>query len=263
MNNATVRPLVRLDRPGEHVAVVTIDSPPMNAFGPAESEAMHGVLDELDSDDEVRCVIVTGTGSAFTAGANLHRQGQLRPEELEDHLDDDRGFGAAMARIEQARYPVIGAINGYSMGGGFEFALCCDIRLASTAARFACSAVNVGLVLSWYRLPRVVGMGRAKEMLLSGATYDAETAERWGLVTAVHEPDDLLPAALTLAGRIASRSPLSVEATKQCATRTFDLDAGAAMALQREKFLSLAVTRDHAEAIRSFTEKRPASYERR
>lgn len=263
MSGSGARPLVRLDRPSDHVALVTVDSPPMNAFGAAESEAMHTVLDAIDGDNTVRCTIVTGSGPSFTAGADLNDQAALLSEDLEAHLDDPRGFGAAMARLEQARYPVIGAINGYSLGGGFELALCCDIRLASTKARFACSAVNVGLILSWYRLPRVVGIGRAKEMLLSGAFYDADTAERWGLVTAVHEPERLVPAAIELAERIASRAPLSVEATKQCAARSFDIGAKEAAALQRDKFLALAETQDHAEAIRSVVEKRTGTYERR
>ena len=154
---------------------------------------------------------------------------------FEAYADSDDGLGSIMARIEAARLPVVAAINGYAVSGGLEVALCCDVRLAATHAQFACSGVNVGLILSWFRLPRVVGLGRAKEMLLSGAMYDAEQAERWGLVTGLHEPDKLVPAALALAEQIATRAPLSVEATEGVRQHGFNLSIAEAMALQRER----------------------------
>jgi enoyl-CoA hydratase len=154
---------------------------------------------------------------------------------FEAYADSDDGLGSIMARIEAARLPVIAAINGYAVSGGLEAALCCDVRLAATHAQFACSGVNVGLILSWFRLPRVVGLGRAEEMLLSGAMYDAEQAERWGLVTGLHDPDKLVPAALALAEQIATRAPLSVEATEGVRQHGFDLSIAEAMARQRER----------------------------
>jgi enoyl-CoA hydratase len=255
--------LVHVDRPSARVAVLTIDSPPRNAFGTQECRAFLRAFDELAGDDDIRCLVVTGTGTSFTAGANLRQQEELTADQYESYLDSDEGLGSIMARIESSRMPVIAAVNGYAIGGGLEFALCCDIRLASTRAGFMCAGVNVGLILSWFRLPRIVGLGRAKEMLLSGAMYDAEQAERWGLVSGLHAPDELMPAALALAERIASRAPLSVEATKQCAGQAFDLDLAEGMALQRQKFLEMVATRDHAEALRAFLEKRPPVYERR
>lgn len=255
--------LVHADRLSERVAALRIDSPPRNAFGREECLAFITAFDKLTGDPDIRCLVVTGTGKSFTAGANLRQQEELTSDNHEKYVDSDDGMGSIMARIEASRVPVIAAINGYALGGGLEFALCCDIRLASTDARFVCAGVNVGLILSWFRLPRVIGMGRAKEMLLSGAMYDAAQAERWGLVSGLHEPDQLMPAALELAERIASRAPLSVERTKQCANQAFDLSTPEAMALQREQFLEMVATRDHAEALRAFIEKRPAVYERR
>lgn len=255
--------LVHLDRPSERIAVIRIDSPPRNAFGREECLAFIKVFEELEQDFDVRCIVITGTGKSFTAGANLRQQEELTPEEFEKYVDSDEGMGSIMTRIESSRVPVIAAINGYTLGGGLEFALCCDIRLASTEARFVCAGVNVGLILSWFRLPRVVGLGRAKEMLLSGAMYDAEKAERWGLVSGLYEPDELMPAALALAEQVATRAPLSVEATKACANQAFDFSTEEAMKLQRTKFLEMVATRDHDEALRAFIEKRPAQYERR
>lgn len=255
--------LVRVDRPSERIGVITIDSPPRNAFGREECRQFIELFETLEADLDVRCIVITGTGTSFTAGANLRQQEELSPGDFEKYVDSDEGLGSIMLRIESSRVPVIAAINGFALGGGLEFALCCDIRLASTDARFVCAGVNVGLILSWFRLPRIVGLGRAKEMLLSGAMYDARKAERWGLVSDLHEPEELMPAALALAEQVASRAPLSVELTKECANQGFDLSTKEAMALQRAKFLEMAATRDHGEALRAFIEKRPAVYERR
>ncbi|OZM78114.1 enoyl-CoA hydratase/isomerase family protein [Pseudonocardia sp. MH-G8] len=259
----TSSPLVVATRATPHVGVLRIDSPPRNAFGRAECLAFIAAFEEFTQDPDIRCLVVTGTGKSFLSGANLRHQEELTPADFEKYADSNEGLGSIMARIEAARFPVIAAINGYALGGGLEVALCCDIRLASTDARFVCAGVNVGLILSWFRLPRVVGLGRAKEMLLSGAMYGPEQAERWGLVSGLHDPADLVPAALALAERIATRAPLSVEATKECANQAFDLSTAEAMALQREKFLQMIATRDHGEALRAFIEKRPANYERR
>lgn len=256
-------PLVVATRPTEHVGVLRIDSPPRNAFGRAECLAFIAAFEEFERDLSIRCLVVTGTGKSFLSGANLRHQEELTPADFEKYADSNEGLSSIMTRIEAARFPVIAAINGYTVGGGLEVALCCDVRLASVDARFACAGVNVGLILSWWRLPRVIGLGRAKEMLLSGAMYGAEQAERWGLVTGLHEPAALMPAALELAEQIATRAPLSVEATKECANRAFDLSTAEAMSLQREKFLQMISTRDHGEALRAFIEKRPANFERR
>jgi enoyl-CoA hydratase len=151
---------------------------------------------------------------------------------FEAYADSDDGLGSIMARIEAARLPVIAAINGYAVkrwprGGAV---LRRPPRRNPRPVRLL-----VGLILSWFRLPRVVGLGRAKEMLLSGAMYDAEQAERWGLVTGLHEPDKLVPAALALAEQIATRAPLSVEATEGVRQHGFDLSIAEAMARQRER----------------------------
>ena len=257
-------PQVHVDRPAPGVAVLTLDSPPRNAFGIPEGEAFFAAFEPLDADPEVRCVVVTGAGRAFLAGGDLRHQLTLTtPEAQAAHADHPRSLSAAMRLVEDSRVPVIAAINGPVAGGGLEFALCCDLRLASPEATFVAAGVNVGLILSWYRLPRIVGLGRAKQMLLTGLPCTAEQAERWGLVTEVHPPDALLPAAVALAERIASRAPLSVENTKACANRAFDLTSGELASLQRDKFLEMFATRDHEEALRAFFDRRTPSFERR
>ncbi|HKY03637.1 MAG TPA: enoyl-CoA hydratase/isomerase family protein, partial [Blastocatellia bacterium] len=213
MTDATIH----LQRPARHVALLEIDNPPTNTLG----QAMRGLflqhLDALESDLDVRAVILTGRGRAFCSGDDLKEKrepagGEAGESGLSKNLT---GFAQMVERVESFRAPIIAAINGWCVGGGLELALCCDIRIASTDAKFVCAGVNVGLIASAYRLPRLIGIARAKAMLLTGLPHDAETAERFGLVTAIHEPEQLVESAVTLAERIASRAPLSVEATKR------------------------------------------------
>ncbi len=147
--------------------------------------------------------------------------------------------------------------------GGLELALSCDLRLASTAARFVCSGVKIGLVASVHRLPRLIGLSRAKAMLLTGDSVDAETAERFGLVAAVHPPEALDAAALDLARAIAGRAPLAVEAAKAGAARAFDSDACAARDAYERALADLARSQDHRTALAAFLGRAQPTFHRR
>jgi enoyl-CoA hydratase len=244
---------------GKNVALIEIDNPPTNALGSPMRAAFLERLDVIERDPAIRVVIVTGRGRAFCSGDDLkERATALKTGEG----TATASFAKLLDRLESFRLPVIAAVNGWAAGGGLELALCCDIRIASTEAQFVCAAVNVGLIASAWRLPRLIGTGRAKHMLLTGSPFDAATAERYGLVTGIHAPADLAAAALALAGRIASRAPLSVEATKRIASRAIDLPpAEAAEALQKE-FELLVRSADHAEALAAFGEKREPNFGR-
>ncbi len=184
----------------------------------------------------------------------------MPPAERAAQLGD---FADAVNRVEAFRAPVIAAVNGWCMGGGLELALCCDIRIAAREAKFTCSGVNVGLMASAYRLPRLIGVARAKHMLLTGLPYDAETAEKFGLVTTVHPGEELQGHAIALAERIASRAPLSVEATKKMAARAPDLTPEEAAREMGEQVAALAQTEDHKNALAAFREKREPEFLRR
>lgn len=251
---------VWVERPDRHYAVLTIDHPPRNTLTHAGREALLEVLDTLAGDLDVRCIVLTGTGATFTAGNDLTEEATMPDSELPRFL---RNFGAVFDAIERFRAPVIAAVNGAAIGGGLELALCCDLRIASTEATFVAAGVNVGLIANFYRLPRIVGEGPAKDLLLTGRAWSAEEALRWGLVTAVHEPDALLDAANRLARRISTRPPLSVEATKDAVRQIRHASLDEAMTLQGERFAAMFRTEDHAEAIRAFLEKRHADYHRR
>ncbi len=242
------------------VAVLTMDNPPANALGHAMRVAFNERLDALEADTSVRAVILTGTGRSFCSGDDLKEQQAARSQGNARHLGE---FGRLLDRIEVFRAPVIAAINGWCLGGGLELALCCDIRIASTAASFTCAGVNVGLMASAYRLPRLIGVARAKQMLLTGAPHDAITAERFGLVTAVHAPDALMGEAARLAERIASRAPLSVEATKRMAAIAPDLSPDQAATAAGKELSILAASIDHAEALAAFVGKRMPVFQRK
>jgi enoyl-CoA hydratase len=251
---------VRVDRPLPHVARIVLDRPPANALDTAGGEALHAALQAIEHDHDVRCAIVAGAGGRFTAGADLHEQQGVAHADRAAYLD---GILTLIDRIDTLRVPVLAAIDGPCLGGGLELALACDVRIASTRASFCASGVNVGLIASVQRLPRTLGLGRAMEMLLTGGTYGAEHAERWGLVTELHPVERFEEAVLALAARICSRAPLSVEQAKEAALRAFDLTPAQAREDQIARFVSLSGTRDHAEAFAAFAAKREPTFERR
>ena len=248
--------VVHIDHHSPAVVVLTIDNPPMNPLGPDMRAAFMAVLDEVEKNDALRCIVITGKGRSFCAGDDLKQAHASGGEDL-------AGFSRLLERLDQSRVPIVAAINGWCVGGGFELALCCDIRIASTEARFTAAGVNMGLMASAYRLPRLIGVSRAKQILLTGLPTDATTAEHYGLVTALHAPDALMPAALELAERLASRAPLSVEATKRVSSRAPDLSPEDAETMQAKELRVLRRSEDHKEAVAAFNGKRDPVFNRR
>lgn len=236
------------------VMLLEIDNPPMNPLGVEMRETFMAALDQVETNDALRCLIVTGRGRAFCSGDDL--------KNVSGEGEDLADFGRLLDRLEQSRVPVVAAVNGWCVGGGFELALCCDIRLASTEAKFVCAGVNVGLMASTYRLPRLIGESRAKSMLLTGLPHDAETGERYGLVTGLHAPVDLRGAAIAIADRIATRAPLSVEATKRTAHRALDLSPEESGKIWGDELRALRRSNDHKAAIAAFRERRDPTFTR-
>lgn len=220
------------------IAVVTLNRPEsMNALSKALRAELHQAMLALDADPEVRVVILTGAGQrAFTAGLDLKELGS-----------DPLGMAAANAvepqsnpvkAIELCTKPVIGAINGVAITGGFELALACDVLIASTNARFADTHARVGIMPGWglsQKLSRLIGIYRAKELSLSGNFLDARTAEAWGLVNRVVEPDDLIPVARKLAADMATIEPAFVANYKRLIGDGFALPFEDGMRLEAER----------------------------
>jgi len=217
------------------IAIVTLNRPEaMNALSRALRFELCEAMRSLAVDDDIRAIILTGSGTrAFTAGLDLKELGT-----------DTSNLGAATTQdaeenpvkaIELCPQPVIGAINGVAITGGFELALACDILLASTNARFADTHARVGIMPGWglsQKLSRTIGIGRAKELSLTGNFLDAATACEWGLVNRVLSPEDLLPAAQALARDIVSADPAMVRSYKKLIDDGFARSFGDGLALE-------------------------------
>jgi enoyl-CoA hydratase len=219
------------------VAVVTLNRPEaMNALSAALRSALHGAFVQLTADDSVSAIVLTGAGRAFTAGLDLKELGS-QPLGMRAANSSMPAENPVQAILECPK-PIIGAINGVAITGGFEVALACDVLLASTNARFADTHARVGIMPGWglsQRLSRVIGVYRAKELSLTGNFLDAATAYEWGLVNRVVAPEELMPAAIKLAQDMASIPRETLALYKSIIDRGFDLPFGEAMALENER----------------------------
>ena len=227
-------PTVLVERHGA-VALVTLNRPlAMNALSRDLRAALADAMVELDRDVSVRAVVLTGAVTrAFTAGLDLKELGI-------------EGLGAANASmpaanpvkaVEQCRKPVVGAINGVAITGGFELALACDVLIASENARFADTHARVGIMPGWglsQKLSRMIGISRAKELSLTGNFLDAQTACQWGLVNRVVAAEELVPAALALAADMASADPAMIQAYKALIDRGYAATFGDGLAIEHE-----------------------------
>ncbi len=240
---------IRVERPEAHVGRVVIANPPSNALGDGPRPQLIAALRAFDADTEIRAIVLTGAGRLFCAGDDI-REVAARGPRMAASLAE---FQTLYDLVERVRPPVIAAVNGPAFGGGLELALACDLRIAAASAQFSASSVNMGLMASAQRLPRLIGEARAKAMLLTGQPVDAAAALSAGLVMAVHDDDALQGAALDLARHIASRAPLSVETIK----RTIRGDVRA------DDVAALVASADHREAFTAFLEKRPPRFNRR
>jgi enoyl-CoA hydratase/carnithine racemase len=250
----------------DHVATITLNRPDkLNAFTPTMALELIAALDVVDADDAVRAVVVTGAGRGFCAGADLSGGGDTFSYAEGDEAAHRDGGGLVTLRIFECLKPVIGAINGPSVGIGTTMQLPMDMRLASTEARFGFVFSRRGIVpeaaSSWF-LPRVVGISRALEWCETGRIFGADEALAGGLVRSVHEPGDLLPAAYALAAEIAENAaPVSVALTRQMLWRM----AGADHPMEAHKVDSRGIavrgaSPDAIEGVMAFLEKRPANF---
>ena len=255
----------------DHIATITLHRPDkMNAFAGRMKRELLAALDLTDADDDVRAVIVTGSGErAFCAGADLSGGGETFSRGGSDVQTDAGvprdGGGMVSLRIFGSKKPVIGAFNGAAVGVGVTMTLPMDIRIASTRARFGFVFARRGIVpeaaSSWF-LPRIVGISQALEWSFSGRVFDAEEALAGGLVRSLHAPDDLLPAARAIAADIVENTaPVSVALTRQMMWRMLGADHPMrAHSADSRAILERGRSADTREGVTSFLEKRPAIY---
>ncbi len=239
------------------IALVTIDNPPMNALSSALLEELEAELDALDADDDVRAIVIRGAGErAFVAGADIKEFPALREGSSGGPA---RGLHRLGHRMDAARTPFVAAIRGFCLGGGLELAMCCDVRICADDARLGQPEIKLGLIPGGggtQRLPRLVGLGRAQLLNLTGEFVDAETAYVWGLVEKVVPADELDSAALEVAGQIAAQSPHAVGVLRELARTTRDLSLEEGLRREADAFERCLRSEDGGEGVAAFIEKR-------
>lgn len=243
------------------VAVVTIARPSaLNALTFEIFDELRMVFSVIQHDAGIRCVVLTGEGKAFVAGADVKLQAPFSPEQARAWARDGQ---ALLNTIERLDKPVIAAVNGYALGGGCELAMACDIRIASEKAVFGQPEIKLALVPGFggtQRLPRLVGMGRAKELLFTGRNVPAGEALAIGLVNQVTPHEDLMDTAMALAEKLAAFSGITLTYIKQAVTCGMDLDLQRGLEVEQHCFALGFTTEDHVEGCNAFIEKREARF---
>lgn len=245
----------------DHVATLTLNRPAkLNAVTPEMSTAIAEAIAWCDASDDVRAVVVTGTGRAFCAGSDIR--------ELDRYATpwDFRNRPDYCDAIRAARTPTIAAVNGYALGGGLETALSCDIRIASATATFAAPEIKLGWIGGGGMtslLTRAIGPSNTALMIMTGDPIDADEALRWHLVSEVTAPDELPARAREIAATIASRAPIAAETAKINLRAAYSLPEDKALEYERDLQTICFATEDAAEGRLAFTEKRAPVFRRR
>lgn len=247
------------------IATVTVNRPKaLNALNEATLKELLCCFQGLEGDSAVKVVILTGAGEkAFVAGADIAFMKEMGAVAARDFalLGQE-----AMNTIEQLSKPVIAAVNGFALGGGCELALACDMRLASDNARFGQPEVNLGVIPGFagtQRLPRLIGKGRAKELLFTGDMIGAEEAFRLGLANKVVPQAELLEAAGKMAQKIAAKGQVAISLCKDAVNNGLEMDSGKACRYEADQFALCFATLDQKEGMAAFLEKRPAQFQGR
>ena len=246
---------IEVTRPEAGVACVSIRSQPLGVLRFGVKRALEENLHILETDPSVRCLVLTGVDRAFSVGSDIRDFSQ----EVGWLLENEYVEAGLNAALEASRLPVIAACNGFTLGGGAVLALACDIRTAARSAKFGFPEVNVGAFASGsgtQRLPRLVGRGRALELLLTGRTFDAEEALRMGLVEFVYEDGSFMEETLSLARAIAANPASAVGATKACVNQGLREGWEAGLAKERELRVLTGRGGDALEGRNAFLEKR-------
>ena len=244
-----------------NIAFVTISRPDaLNALNQNVLKDIKSIFEDMKNDDDVKAVILTGEGRAFVAGADIAQMKEQSTLEGRDFIV----FGqSVMNMIENFEKPVIAAVNGFALGGGCELCMSCDIRVASTKAKFGQPEVGLGIIPGFggtQRLPRLVGKGMAKYLIYTGDVIDSAEALRIGLVDKVVEPEKLIEECEIIANKITSKAPIAVEMAKLSINNGLEMDLSLGIKYEAELFATCFGTEDKNEGMSAFLEKRPANF---
>lgn len=246
----------------ENVAVITINRPKfLNALNTEVLMELSEAVDLVEKDSSIRAVVVTGAGEkAFVAGADIS---EMQAKNVLEAREFSSLGNQIFSKLENIKMPVIAAVNGFALGGGCELAMACDLRIASSKAKFGQPEVGLGIMAGFggsQRLARLVGKGIAKELLFTGVMINAERAYEIGLVNRVVDPSEVVKEAKKMAQTIATKSPLGVSFSKKAVNDGSNLDLERAVSLEAELFGSLFSTEDQKEGMSAFLGKRQAVF---
>ena len=247
---------VKFEKQGR-VAILTISRPEaLNALNSQVLADLDVVLDQVEQDDEVYAVVLTGEGRSFVAGADI---GEMKEFSAVDGKRLGTRGGSVFLKLENLSKPVIAAVNGFALGGGCELAMACDIRLASEKAKFGQPEVGLGITPGFggtQRLPRIVGVSKAMELILTGKVIGAAEAKNIGLVSDVYPPEELMDRAMEMALAICANAPIAVAESKRCIRMGMQTDITTGSAFEAEAFGVTCGTEDKNEGMGAFLEKR-------
>ena len=252
---------IRYENEG-NIGIATINRPEaLNALNSTVISELEQLIGEVEKDKDLGAFILTGEGRSFVAGADI---GEQKPLDLTQGRKWGQRGSALMRRIEKLEIPTIAAVNGFALGGGCEIAMACDIILASEKAKFGQPEVGLGITPGFsgtQRLPRRVGIAKAKELIFSGKMIKADEAKEIGLVNAVYAPEALMDAAKEMAKSFTKNAPIAVKYSKACIDRGMQMDIDDGIALENELFAMCFATEDQKEGMGAFLEKRPANFQ--
>jgi len=251
------------ERTEEGILILTLNRPEaMNCFNVDLLSTLADSIREANFDMELRCIVITGASgedpkkASFSTGADLKERRSMTPDQVRRYIFTIRNTFTA---VEQVRVPVIAAINGFAFGGGIELALACDIRIASSAAIMGLTETSLAIIPGaggTQRLPRIIGIAKAKELIFTARRIDARTALEIGLVNRVVEPDQLMPTTLEMAWEIAKNGPIGVAQAKFAINNGMEASLGVALPLESKAYEVTIPTKDRLEALEAFAEKR-------
>ena len=240
-----------------NVGIITMNRPEaLNALSSAVFADLTKALDIVEKDDEIYVVVITGAGRAFVAGADI---GEMATMNVEEGLAFSELGNNLMMRVDLFSKPTIAAVNGFALGGGCELALAADIRIASEKAKFGQPEVGLGIIPGFggtQRMARIIGTGAAMELIYTADTIDAKRALEIGMVQHVVPAEELMPFALEMANKIASKAQVAIRTSKMAIRRGIDCDISTAATYEALAFATCFATEDQKDAMKAFVEKR-------
>ncbi len=254
---------VNLEVLDNHVAIVTLNRPEAaNAMSKALLEDLYGIIQEIDQNKQIYCTVITGAGEkAFCAGADLKERRGMSNDQV---IDAVRYIGKTVDAVEKMKSPVIAALNGVAFGGGLELALACDIRIATDTAKMGLTETSLAIIPGaggTQRLPRLIGIGRAKQLIYTAKAITAEEANAIGLIEGITSRDSLRTTVLDLAKTIAKNGPIALRQAKTAINQGMQVSLTNALEIEHLCYKETIPTNDRLEGLDAFKEKRTPNYQ--